>query len=102
LDSIAGWSISPGPSDPFLYALTYIDGDPVPTTAGGVSATAIGAGPTGFLGLIPAGSWIFTVGIQMDRATSGGFSVTISLPAPAAAPLMLAAAVTANCRRRRR
>ena len=102
--NLAGWSISDpsNPTDPYLFALAYADGDAVPTTTGGVGATAIGAGPTGFVGVIPAGTWIFAVGIQLEVAVSGGFAVAITLPAPSSGPLLLAAAISGSRRRRRR
>ena len=102
--NIAGWAIldQSNLSDPYLYALQYEDGNSAPTTSGGVAATPIGAGATGFLGLIPAGTWSFAVSILVDVPVSGGFSVAITLPSPAALPLLVAAAMATGTARGRR
>jgi hypothetical protein len=100
----AGWAIIDGDASPeqFVYALEYdVNGNPAFSSVGGVPAIGVGSGPTGFLGFLPAGNWIFATNVEVNATVTGGFNVSITLPTPGALPLVAAASLIARRGRRR-
>ena len=101
----AAWAIIDSDADPdqYLYALEYdYDGGArVFSSAGGVPEIAAGSGPTGFLGFLPAGNWIFATNVEVNAPVAGAFNVQITLPSPGALPLLALASIASRRGRRR-
>lgn len=101
----AAWAIIDSDAEPdqYLYALEYdyAGGARVFSSAGDVPEIAAGSGPTGFLGFLPAGNWIFATNVQVNAPVTGAFSVQITLPSPGALPLLGLASIASRRGRRR-
>jgi len=100
--SLAGWNIFSEGSNTNIYGIQFEANANTPTSvAGGITASNTASGVTGML---VAGTYLISTGIQVDVSTSGNFSVDISftpVPAPGALPLIAVASLVARRGRRR-
>jgi len=101
-NSLAGWTIDNATTSATVYGIQFGASASTPiSVAGGITQSNTASGVTGQL---LAGTYTVATAIQVDKQTSGSFSVTISftpVPAPGALPLIAVASLVARRGRRR-